>query len=48
MVIREPLTMIGRPVDWICSKAESFTGLAMEGKVLYWDWYMNSFMTRIW
>lgn len=30
-------------MDWICSKAESFAGLAMEGKVPQWKWYLSGF-----
>lgn len=30
--------------DRICSKAESFTGLAMDGKLLQWIWYLHEFL----
>lgn len=40
MIVRAPLTMIG----WILFKAESFTGLAMEGKILQWKLYLSEFL----
>jgi hypothetical protein len=40
MVIRAPSPMM----DWICSKAESSTGLAMDGEVLQWKWYLSEFL----
>jgi hypothetical protein len=39
MVIRVRLTKF----DWICEKAEHFTGLVMEGKVLQWNSYLSEF-----
>lgn len=40
MVIKVPFTMM----DWIHSQTESFTGLTMEGKVLWWKWYLSEFL----
>lgn len=39
LVIRASVIMMG----WVCSKAESFVGLTMEGKVLQWKWDLSEF-----
>lgn len=31
-------------MGWIHLKAESFTDLVMEGKVLQWNWYLSEFL----
>lgn len=39
-----PTTYGHTMMDWIHSQTESPTGLAMEGKVLQWKWYLSEFL----